>query len=126
MSTGIQNTIQPLELQKKIVASVDETAQKADAEKEAKMAAYNEAMGQLNVFEQAKNKAYSKFKSLQSSCKNSDNSELRTAQAEYSSICSSYSDANINTDILRSSLLSSIFYSGKMNNSAILANSTLA
>lgn len=130
MDFTVQNTIQPIapssDLQNKIVASVDATAQKADNEKEAKKEAYEAAMGQANIFEQAKNKAYANLKYAQYQSQNGDKSVLNDAQSVYNSACNNFADADINVEVLRSSYLDSIFYAGKMGTCAILANSTLA
>lgn len=124
---GLQNTIQSTNLQNKIVASVENTANEANAEKEAKRFAYEQAMQQLSVMEQTKYTAYKNFKMAQAECNNNKNdSKYKVAQSKYASVCCNYSDANINADILRSSYQDSIFYSGRMNTCAILANSTLA
>lgn len=130
MSFTLQNTIQPIapseDLPNKIVASIDATAQKADDEKEAKKEAYEIAMGKASVFERAKSKAYANLKYAQSRSKNGTSSELNYAKSAYNSACCSFTDADINVEVLRSSYQDSIFYSGKMDTCAILANSTLA
>lgn len=130
MDFTVQNTIQPIapssDLQNKIVSSIDDTAQKAYDEKEAKKEAYETAMGQANIFEQARSKAYANLKYAQSRSQNGDSSALSEAQSAYNSACCSFSDADINVDVLRSSYLHSIFYAGKMGTCAALANSTLA
>lgn len=130
MDFTVQNTIQPTvptDLQNKIVSSIDDTATKADNEKEAKKEAYEAAMGQANIFEQAKNKAYANLKYAQYQSQNGgDTSALNSAQSAYNSACNNFADADINVEVLRSSYLDSIFYAGKMGTCAILANSTLA
>ena len=105
--------------QNKILDGIYATANNAQQEMEAKKAEYESAMGRLNIFEQNKYTAFARLKSAQSS---GNNSLFKTTQAEYASVCNNYSDANINADVLRDSLMGSIFYAGKMNNCAMLAN----
>ena len=118
MSTKVQTP-----QQNEILNGIYKTAEEAQQAKDAKEAEYQTAMGQLNIFEQKKANLYSRLKSAQSS---GDNSLFQTTQSEYSSVCNSYSDANINTEVLRDSLMGSIFYAGKMNNCAIFANASVA
>lgn len=93
----------------------------------AKKAEYETAMKRLDVFTQAKHKAYVKFSSAKTACKNDEtNYSYRSAKAEYSTACASFSDAEINSDVLRGSLQDSIFYSGKMNNCATIASAVLS
>lgn len=105
---------------------IKDFAQNAYEKMLAKKAEYEASMKRLDVFTQAKHKAYVKFSSAKTACKNDENDfSYRTAKAQYSAACASYSDAEINSDVLRGSLQDSIFYSGKMNNSAAIASAVL-
>lgn len=113
------------DLKEKTLGSIQGTADKAYQELQAKKAEYEASMKQLDVFTAWKNKALSAFKSAQQNCPTQDSSEFLNAQAKYNSAMKGYSEAEMMSDIKRSSLNNSIFYSGKMNSSAILASSIL-
>lgn len=118
--------VQPTDLQNKVLGSITETADEAYQKMLAKKAEYEAAKNQLSLFVSAKEQAFKKFRSIQENCTNKNDYSYRTAEAEYSSVLSNYTNADSNVDILRGSLLNSIFYSGKMNTSALLAESALA
>ena len=115
MSTDVQAS----PFQNKPLEGIYATANNAQQEMEAKKAEYEAAMGQFNIFEDRKADLYSRLQFAQSS---NNSSLFNNVRAQYNSACNSYSDANINAEVLRDSLMGSIFYSGKMNNCAALAN----
>lgn len=121
MSADVQAT----NFKNSVLTSIIGTAEDAYQRMQAKKAEYEAAMKSLDLFAQVKNKAYTKFKTVQSNKKNGNDSTLLSAKYEYTIALGSYSDADRNTDILRSNLQDSIFYSGKMNNSASIANAAL-
>lgn len=117
--------VKPTDFSNKALESINGTADRAYQEMQAKRVAYEASMRQLDIFTALKNKALSNFKSAQKNCPNQESSEFQSAQAQYNSALSGYSDAEMDSDILRSSLNNSIFYTAKMNNSAIIANAAL-
>lgn len=121
---GVVN--QANDFQTNCLNGIQETADNAYQQMLAKQAEYDAAKKQSSIFEQAKNRALVKFNSIKQQSKGQSNYNVKTAQAEYNSALSNYSNADINADVLRSSLQSSISYSGKMNNCAALANAILA
>lgn len=82
---------------------------------------YDFAMNQLGIFKIAKYKAFSMFESVKRNFK-TNSSEYLAAKSQLSSVLSQNSEAEINTDILRSSYQDSIFYNGKVATCAIVAN----
>jgi len=86
-----------------------------------KKAQYDFAMNQLGIFKMAKYKAYSKFESMKRNF-NTNSSEYLAAKSQLSSVLSQNFEAELNTDILRSSYQDSIFYNGKVATCAIIAN----
>ena len=121
MGTEVQST----DFQTKVLDSIQGTADDAYQAMLDKKAKYEAAKKQLGVFEAAKQNAYTKFKTAKQHSTTGKEGEFIFARAEYNSVLSNYTDADNNVDILRDSLLGSIFYSGKMNNSAAIANATL-
>lgn len=105
--------------QNTILDGIYTTADNAQQAMQDKRAEYEAAMAQLSVFELTKYNTLARLKSAQFG---GNSSLLKQTQAEYASVCNNYSDANINADVLRDSLMGSIFYAGKMNNCAMLAN----
>ncbi len=115
MSTDVQAS----PFQNKPLESIYATADNAKQEMEAKRAQYEAAKSQLNIYDKNKYVAYREFQHAQSG---KNKSLFQSAQTKYSLTCNRYSDADINVSVLRDSFMSSIFYSGKMNNCAALAN----
>jgi len=115
MSTDVKTS----SFQNKPLEGIYTTADNAKQEMEAKREQYESAMGQLNIYDKNKYVAYREFQHAQSG---KNKSLFQSAQTKYSLVCNDYSDADINVSVLRDSFMSSIFYSGKMNNCAALAN----
>lgn len=114
------------EFKEEVLNDINGTADDAYNQMLAKKAEYEAAKGIFNNLSQKKVTAYKKYQSAQLSNKNgSSTSLLSETRSSYDSVLSQFSDASINVDVLRSSLQDSIFYSGKMNNSAGIANSVL-
>lgn len=117
-------TTNPTDFQNGVLASIDKTAESANAEKEIKRAKYEQALSKFNIIEEAKYYAYKSFKTIQTKYRDDKNNfTFRAAKEQYNSICSNYSAADTDVSILRSSYQNSIFFSGKMNTIAIIADS---
>lgn len=110
------------EIKQKALDGIMDTADNAYAQMQETQMRYDAAMGRLNTFNTAKDRAYTKFASAKSS-KNS--SVFNSAKAEYASACSASSSAETNADVLRGRLLSDASYSFKINQCAQIANSAL-
>lgn len=114
------------DFQTKVYDSIQSTVDDAQQEKAEKEARYEAAKANLNIFAQLRYKAMAKFdnaKKLYQSGKNT--SEYLSAKTEFNSVMASYTEADNNVDILRASYEHSIFYCGKINDSAIIANAKL-
>ena len=117
MSTDVQST----DYSNKAFESVKSYTDKVNQEKADKKAAYEASMQSLDVYTQLKNKAMSKFKSAKSLFQQGKNtSEYNASKAEYTTACNSFTDAENNSDIKRSSYQTSIFYAAKINNATSL------
>lgn len=114
------------DLKSKVLTEINGTADDAYQKMQDKRAEYEAAMKQLSIFDNAMDNAYSEFKAAQFRCSNKNDSTLLTAQSKYYSSRNTYSNQNINVEVLRASLNSDISYCSKMNNSAFIANSILA
>jgi len=117
MGVDIKNT-QATDFQNSCYASIKETAEKADAEKDTTAKAYADAMDQYNIFKDAKNLAYKKLQQAQSG---NDQYAIKDAKSNYMSALSSYSVADMTADNLNSRLLDNIFSAGKFGNEACIA-----
>lgn len=119
--------ITPTNLQTNALNSINSTAESVEQEKTQKEAKYEAAKTNYNIFDDLRKKALSKFESAKRLYqKGKGISDYSKAQFELNSVLSSYTNAENNVDILRSSYQSSIFYCGKMATTAIIANHTFA
>lgn len=116
----------PMELTNKIIASIKKTANNANNDEETARIRYEEALAQLNGFENNRSIAYKNLKNVQSRYPDEENSIVQTAQAQYNSACSSYTDADSTLYGRRCRYVNSIYFSQKMNNTAIIANQIIA
>lgn len=107
------------------LSDINKTADDAYNQMLKKKAEYEAAKGIFTNFAEKKATAYKKYQSAQLNSKNGYTSLLSESKNSYDSVLSQFNDAEINVDVLRSSLTDSIFYSGKMNNTASVANSVL-
>ena len=105
---------------KKALQDVMNSYDDALIKKEEKQAQYDAAKMQESIYAELKSKAEREFKSAQSKYMNGD-AGLLSAKSKYASALSMFNNASTNTDILRNSLLNSIFYAGKMGNAASIA-----
>lgn len=117
--------IKSTDFQTKVLSSITDTADSAYQQMLAKREQYEAAKKQLSIFTAVRNQAAAKFQSAKQNAKNGNDYAFRTAKAEYNSASSSYSNADINVDVLRFSLQDAISYSGKMGNCAALANAMI-
>ena len=104
-----------------IKASIAQNAADVRQEMLQKKANYDAAMNKLGIFKAAKEKAFAKFDYIKRYYKN-DNTEYRTANSQYTSVVGQCSGAEGDADILRGSLMNSIFYNGRVSSAAILAS----
>lgn len=104
------------DLTKKVLADINGEYKEAYAKMLDKKEQYELAKKQESIYRQAMNKYESNFKS---------NPYDEKAKAQYASAASVFSSAEINTDVLRSSLQGYISFASKMGQSAFIANSTL-
>ena len=109
----------------KVLGDITSRAKAARDEVAKRQEEYYAAMKKLSIFKAHRNKALAKFESIKRRSLTGDESELRSAKANYNSINSVYSDSEINTDVLRSGLMDRIFFAGKMNNQVAIANAML-
>lgn len=116
------SSVNSIPTENKPLESINEYAEKVNGEKEAKAERYEAAKGQMTVWQRAKNAAFSKYKTLKFNSKGEKTPELSHALANYNLTCNSCRDAEINEDICRDSYMTSIFYAGKINQQAIVAN----
>lgn len=107
------------DMTQRTLASINGTEKNAYEEVQEKQALYEAAKNNYSIFLNKKNKIESQLKSS----RYSDNSSLKS---QYRALMSSVSDAEINVDVLRGSLLNSLSYYSKTNTSAFLANSILS
>lgn len=114
------------EFKEGVLDDINNTAEDAYTKMLAKKAEYEAAKKQLSIWSDKKAIAYKKYTVAQQEHKQGYSSNFNQTRSEYESIQSNYSGASIDVDVLRSSLQDSISYSGKMLNSASLANSVLA
>ncbi len=111
----------------KVVSEINETADEAYNKMLEKKAEYEASKGIFNQLSEKKSIAYKKYKSAQLNNKESNySSMLSDSKSSYESLSSQCFNASIDTDVLLWSLKNSISYSGKMNNSASIANSILS
>lgn len=108
------------------LSGIQSTADNAYQQMLQKQAKYEAAKKQLSIFQQAKDNAFAKFTAAKQSAKDENDSNYLSAQSEYNTASNNFSDADIDVDVLRSSLRDAISYSGKMSNSAALANAIIA
>lgn len=101
--------------------SVDNYAQEVREKMLDKKAQYELSMKKLAIFSEQKRQAYSKYMSYKNNSLDLKDSSYLSAKNNYEVACSLFNDSEINSDILRDSLTSSIFYSGKINNIASLS-----
>ncbi len=109
--------VQKTDFQTNVLNGINQTADEAYQSMLEKKAEYEAAMNRLSIFQQKKYYLECELK------KPGTTNQFRN---EYNNMINLFNDAEINTDILRSSLQSRIFYSGKMNNSAAIASAFLA
>lgn len=120
---ALQNTS---EFKSEVLDDINGTADDAYNKMLAKKAEYEAAKKQLSIWTDKRADASKVYFSAQQAKKNGYCSGFNQKRAAYENALSGYSGASINVDVLRSSLQDSISYSGKMLNSASVANSVLA
>lgn len=118
----MREDVKVTDLKSKISDSINGTAEDARQRMLKKQAEYDALMKKMSVFSEFKDQMYSKLKSATYNNSNS----LESVQAQYKTAYDNYSSLDIEISAKRSSLMDSIFYSGKMNSSAIIANSILS
>lgn len=116
------SSVNSVPIENKPLEEINAYADKVNGEKDAKSQRYEAAKGQMSIWQRAKTAAHTKYMTLKSNSKTTKSYELNHALADYNTTCNSYRDAEINEDISRDSYLGSIFYAGKINNQAIIAN----
>lgn len=107
-------------LKQKTLEKINAQAENAYQKMQEKMALYNAAMKKYSIFKEAKEKAFSFFKSYEGTGREQE------YKNKYQNAQKSLFDAELDSDILRDSVRSSISFCTKMNESAFIANSILS
>lgn len=102
-------------IKENVLSDLKQSAESAQEKVEEKQALYAAAMKKLNIFQEKKHYAESVLRSNSS----------RQNKAKYSTLSAQVFNAELDADILRGSLQSSLSYSAKMNQSIFVANSML-
>ena len=111
------NQVQIYNLPAKILKSVKEFSGDVFQRMLDKQAEYDASMNKLSVFNIKKNLVTKKYLSAKAKVAQGKDDNFDAVKSEYNSVLASHFDAEMNSDILRGSLMDAIFYNGRIQNS---------
>lgn len=110
----MSNQVQNYNLSAKISESVEAFSDEVHQKMLDKQAEYNASMNRLSIFTAKKNSLRQKYLSAKEKFMQGKDCNFNSLKFEYNSVSATHFEAEMNSDILRDSLMSAIYYNAKM------------